>query len=164
MRLRSMNLIVLPPQALSDTKTPPFLFVEDLKGPSLNVKIVLGDRFEHLLGKHDVPVLVGLVGVAVRVMDQIDKLVKALSLGFREHARAAIAGTRAFFHGSVVVGTIWVERRRGERDGPKRDSLSLTLVLVGGSRESLNGAAGGAALFCCCYDDGNQRFFFLVKG
>lgn len=56
MRLRRMNLVVLPSQALSDTETPPFLFVEDLKGPGLDVEIVLGDRFKHLLGKHDMPV------------------------------------------------------------------------------------------------------------
>jgi hypothetical protein len=54
------------------------------------------------------------VGLPVGVMDQIDKLVKALSLGFREHARATIAGTRAFLHGILVVGVIEVEglRRR----------------------------------------------------
>lgn len=56
MRLRRMNLIVLPSQALSDTETPPFLFVEDLKGTGLDVEIVLRDRFKHLLGKHDMPV------------------------------------------------------------------------------------------------------------
>lgn len=65
-RLRCMNLVVLPAQALRDSKIPPFLFVQDLQGAGLTIKVVLGNLLEHRLRKHYMTVrwvLVGLWGI-----------------------------------------------------------------------------------------------------
>jgi hypothetical protein len=52
---RSVNLVMLPAQTLSDAQSPPLLLMQDLEGSRLGVEVVLRYDFEHALGKHHVP-------------------------------------------------------------------------------------------------------------
>lgn len=64
-----MHLIMLPAQTLGDPQTPPLLLVKDLQSLGVRVlEVVLGDSLEHILGEHDVAVLVVLVGIPVGVV------------------------------------------------------------------------------------------------
>lgn len=53
-RLRRVNLIVLPAQALRDPQTSPLFLVEDLECSCLGVEVILGDGLQHLLWEHHV--------------------------------------------------------------------------------------------------------------
>ena len=81
MWLRLVYLVMLPSQTLpcvshslevtrlliylSDSKPPPFFFMQEFKRPFRRIEIVLGNCFEHCLWKLNMTILVVIIRVSV---------------------------------------------------------------------------------------------------
>lgn len=103
-----MHFIVFPSETLCNAQSSPLIFPEQLQCASGPVKVVLGYRFQHLLRKLDVTVLVVVVVVSVshnvtsvsidaplcglmsdsprRIVNGINELVQLVPLGIRQQA------------------------------------------------------------------------------
>jgi hypothetical protein len=67
---RTVDFVVLPPQALSDPNPPPFCFRQQTEDARvIGIEIGLGDQFEERFRKDDVSIFVLVVGITIRVMN-----------------------------------------------------------------------------------------------
>jgi hypothetical protein len=118
-RLRLVNLVVLPAQALRDAQAAPLVLPQQLERALGFVVVVGRDELEHGLGEADVTVLVLEVLVPGRVVDRVDKLLEAVALRRRQRPRLLVAprhvNVHVFGHG---VEAAWrqVSSRRVDCD------------------------------------------------
>ena len=70
LRKLTMNLIVLPAQALGDPDSSPFMLCKKTEHSRvIGAEVLLWNHLEELLGKNDMAVFIFIVRITVRVMN-----------------------------------------------------------------------------------------------
>lgn len=87
MRLRLVRLIVDPAQALCDSKTSPFLLMQNAQLSSAGVEVIFGYNFQHVLWQYDVTVLVEVIVVPLAIVNVILKLFEPCTLRYSQQSR-----------------------------------------------------------------------------
>lgn len=98
MRLRLVDLVVLPAQTLCDTNSAPLVLPKQLQSAVRGIVVVLGDRLEHRFGQLDMPVLILAVRVSGRVVDAVDVFLQAGALMVSKRSRTLVAAAHVNIH------------------------------------------------------------------
>lgn len=86
-----MHLVMLPPQALCNTQSSPFLLPKQFQSPLGAVEVVCGDLFEHVLWELHMAIFEFVIVVSCRVVNRVHKFIKLLALRLQEETGLLVA-------------------------------------------------------------------------